>query len=528
MKKFSKLISLLCVGAMLFSSMTVFADEATVTGDGALENATTTNVSFDTFVVPTMPAGTYDFTLDPQKLLNEYDPAHYPTAGTFYFKSVTTPATIANKDNEAQTTDGKLYVKELAGQSADLSALQAAITVANSAITDVAAGFSLWVPDADALATGGGEFLAIDETNIANYFDIVLEATAVTSIDWKDVLKADASVCDGKLYADVYTEITPATFDVTGHVKTDVSPVEFKDIYIKLTDGTYELATTSTVEYTEPESTYNAKSDVLTIESKSTKAKTVTATVTVENGDGLTFTNDDTFAADTAASVCLAVVPGTGDTVYVGGDAQTATLTFDIEPATFTPITYRGEVDDKTGGHLYHQYAPYDITSSSVSFYLEGASNGTEGAKEAWDAYAEYLRTEEGATKPGVKVIYKIEDKAEAVVDAAPTFGDGSTIQYSLTSASDIVVPYTMGSGAQAAETVTDVVLKDGDALYSLNGSVGTTLGSEYLGLDTTEKEATLTAALCATMTSGKSYQLFIVYDGELENALSVTINCVD
>ena len=92
MKKFSKLISLLCVGAMLFSSMTVFAEEAT--GDGALENATTTDVSFDTFVVPTMPAGTYDFTLDPQKLLNEYDPAQYPTAGTFYFKSVTTPAPI--------------------------------------------------------------------------------------------------------------------------------------------------------------------------------------------------------------------------------------------------------------------------------------------------------------------------------------------------------------------------------------------------------------------------------------------------
>ena len=177
---------------------------------------------------------------------------------------------------------------------------------------------------------------------------------------------------------------------------------------------------------------------------------------------------------------------------------------------------------------LYHQYAPYDIASSSVSFYLEGASNGTEGAKEAWDAYAEYLRTDENATKPGVKVIYKIEDKVEAVVDAAPTFGDGSTIQYSLASASDIVVPYTMGSGAQAAKTVTDVVLKDGDEMYSLNGSIGTTLGSEYLGLDTTEKEVTLRAALGATMTSGKSYQLFIVYDGKLENALSVTINCAD
>ena len=166
-------------------------------------------------VVPTIDEGTYNFTLDPQGLLNTYNPEEYDTPQTMYFKTKNSPASIEIVDSSVYEAD--FYYKTKVNDDAHLNSTEAgkglknAVQVADSAIVDVEEGFYLWVPDASSeekIAEGAGRFESITKDNINHYYDIIYTSDG-TSIDSISAVssKTLTTVTDGHIYRDGYLKI---------------------------------------------------------------------------------------------------------------------------------------------------------------------------------------------------------------------------------------------------------------------------------------------------------------------------------
>lgn len=447
MKKFKKFMAIATATILTITPMTVFgADTATnktVTGAGAVENDNSTAPTYDAVVLPTMGANTFDFTLDPNGLLHEYDPDVYATQDTLLFRSETAAATLAIKSDDS-TTDKKLYKKtyvELSNVNEILSDLEVA-TSSSPTVTFKSAAtneYYVWTPKSDT-TEGQGEYKKLTDSNLYTYIiPAVTESAGTYSLGSTATMvnpKLEASASNGKVYKIAYTEVTDPTEAgayVTAASGSTVSTIS--DGLYKTTDsGTtftpVTVSDSSILVYSPAFSTYNGTSDIIKIENKSTKAKTVTATLKVTNSDGLTFTDDVNFKkddpenegqkiADNDSMVYLAVTDGsTSSAVKVGEDGvATITGTYELAAPTSTPLTYMtNQKDSLTGSHIYKQFENNDVTYTSVSLKVTGKAN-----KDAdWDAYVKALKdytpdpdadpADPTDIKPGLEVVYTIED----------------------------------------------------------------------------------------------------------------------
>jgi len=447
MKKITKsLMAVALSAAMVLSSTSAMAAEQTSTGNGAFENDDSAVPVYDEVTLPTVAAGTYNFTIDPQKLLNKYDSETYSDASaTLLFNTVNQQAKIealATAQIDGALIDGKLYTHTKVEADID-DDLKAAITVATSTITAVEPGFYLWVPDETTPIDYDGKYLEIDTTVLGTYFDITLTESAVDSIALKANHNAGSVVCADEIYMDEYVEATGSATDYVT-LKADGSAIDTEtatanqdiNLYVTTDEAAFTQITKTNlatyVKFTPATNTYKGQSNKVKIINKSTKTKTVTAKVTVKNADGLTFKPEATYSSDTSASVYLAITDGSTPVAVAAADSVvSATKTFELAPADESEaITYQTtSTDDKTGGHVYKRYIQPDDGSkySFCEFYITGSANSEEGAKEAWDAYNKALEANQTPKIPGIDVVYSINDKVDkytltAAGDNAPTF----------------------------------------------------------------------------------------------------------
>ena len=96
MKKFRKVLALALVASMTMTSV-AFADEVTTnvefTDQGGVENDNSILPTVAHCVLPTMNDGTYNFIVDVDGLLKEYDSVNYDNS-TVYFNALKTAAKL--------------------------------------------------------------------------------------------------------------------------------------------------------------------------------------------------------------------------------------------------------------------------------------------------------------------------------------------------------------------------------------------------------------------------------------------------
>ena len=456
MNKMRKLSALLCAGALIVTAvLPVYAETGTSTGNGAVENMGEQGISFDAIVLPTVADGTFNFTLDPEKLLEQY--SGYTNSGNFVFESkdTTKPATLTIKDGVVSGNDGKVYVRgmEIAkkdGSDNDgLAKLLTATTgagdgTANSGtVSAVTAGLYVWVPDT--AKAGQGKEVEITKDNITTYFDLTYDTTGakpVTAVAFKTAVTA-SNVCAKNVYQYKWTDISTLNIDDYVTVGTD-GAVTIKDGVTLAADasGTKTVLTGANLTYTKAGSKFSGTSDKVKIVNKSSKDKTVKVKVTVNNpNDGIEFVEKDT--PDLGKAAVSLKITGT-DNATPTANAKSAYVKKQTV-AEGEPNVYSTEVKwdldgtdiddlavvytdgkDSIGSNIYKSYlAPVDASGCMYAeFQLIGAtSDATSDAdtKAAWNKYAKDLRAASTVTTPGVSVVYTIKDKVDVISTTGAT-----------------------------------------------------------------------------------------------------------
>lgn len=474
------------------SSTAALAANEGVTGNGIVEYDNSEDIAYDIAAVdvPTLTASKYNFTLDPTGQLHTYNPSNYDE-GTVYFSSTDTRASIKAKENVSLFTQSKKAVEPTSGVWNGIVK-----TVAEKAITEVESGFFVWVPDtANETYTAGkpGKFVEITKDNIGNWFELAAPDTdGDTTIKLKPDYKFGANVCDGKVYQLSYdavsnNTITDSDTDPLSKYVTieNDAPTAFPNLY-KDNSGEKVAATAADIEYTAAKTKNQGRTDAVTVINKSTKAKTVTAKVTMKNISNITFKDENAYDDDTDASMYVAATDGTTANTFAleaSADGATANATYSVDLAapTITEITYMtSETNEETGGHNYARYEAYGTVYNSDSFYITASANSSAEAKDAWDEWAKEVTDE---TRPEINIVYTVADKVDttivqmaaiSVVDSvayarlvAGVSADSAkivsvkvdnriTTDYTVTSSGAITISGTTGTGNHAVEIVYD------------------------------------------------------------------------
>lgn len=526
MNKMRKLSALICAGALVVTSVVPAWAAQTSNSDGAVENMGEQGVSFDSIQLPAIADGTYDFTLDPEKLLKSYGGAAYTAAdSTFIFTATDAAAALTYEQGTApNVTDEKVYY-QVKNAEADLTGLEGALEVASSKVTGFKTAatnkeFYVYIPDRsseEAIEQARGKYELIvpagDNANLEKYFTVTYPTATTVTLAFEgdkelDLESTVPNVCNGKLYVNGWSELT-GDFDKYVTIAADgtVTIKEGVKLSAMKSDGLTPIAIdASKIIYNKATTKKASASEKVKIVNKSSKDKTVKVKVNVTNGDGLEFADDATKAAaldKTKASVFLRITNGTpAKDVYVKkttvDDVNTysAVAAFDVTGVDTTAAgkveTYMAGVDEKTGGHIFNAYLNpvADSSYNSVEFYLEGGAVDVNGisdadqkkaAQKVWNAYAESLRSSSTVIKPGVTVVYDIKDKVtkvtgtETALSGEVSFNDDGTAWFDL------------GTGVKPAEA-TDVQLVatvDGsEDVYAVKmsdcGTDGTWMGVPY------------------------------------------------
>ena len=410
MKKFKKLIALACVATMVISPMTTLAatsgETTPSTGDSVIENDNSVAPNYTAVVLPTITDGTYDFKIDRDHLLADFDYVNdYDDDSYIYFNAQATPATAINKAG----TGNSLYLRKTVVTDETAKAAFLALFTEETLTGKVAAddGYYVWVPtNADPTL---GEFEPITDDNIAN----IVKWDAVASAA---VLREDhdsgAFIWDGKIYYDTYNKLSDAEavkyITVTAGAVTAVDADLYK---AASTDALVLKAAVSKAEvaditYTAATTQYINESDAATVVNKSTTPVVVTVQVNMKEDTYLSYVGADEIATSTDASLYFAIKDGNGNTVAV--EDHSATAYYVLAGAVNGTTLYQGTTtDDKTDSHNYYRYENPNPTYADHSFTIVADVNKDEAADAAWDAYVEALRAD-GATdkKPEIEVVY--------------------------------------------------------------------------------------------------------------------------
>ena len=90
--------------------------------------------------------------------------------------------------------------------------------------------------------------------------------------------------------------------------------------------------------------------------------------------------------------------------------AEIAVSGVDVSASSSDIITYMGDIEDATGGHQFKAYLKPTMNYQKAEFTLVGIANSDATGADAWDAYAESLRTSATNMRPGITVVYDILD----------------------------------------------------------------------------------------------------------------------
>ena len=447
--KLKKFIALATVATMVMANtITAFADDG-VTGTGAVEYDDSTAIKYDQVQVPTLVAGTYNFAMDPQGLMNTAGyttSSDYVAGKTVYFKTQNTAAKVVAKENGLMYTKGyTARVDAVDGVFQNLAT--GTITDGVATVTAVTARQYLWVPDKEYAGGSGssGKYIEVTKDNIEDYFTLTTGDTGKLHAEFRPDYKAGEDVCNGVLYnmsgvvfggssssAKATLENTDATPLSDYFTIADDAITEVTGIY---SDNTCETAVAANAfDYTAATTHYTNQTDNVYVKNLSTKSKTVTAKVTLKNADGLTISGTEGFTGITDKAAIY--VGAYGDGTAEGGlkvlakaadsDEISATVTATLAGANEdSSITYQTEEKNSLGGHKYARYEAPGITYTSNTFYIKAAAaSQTNDNKEAWAKYFE-----DATAAPSLNIVYTVkntnaeDDEDEETPEVTPTVG---------------------------------------------------------------------------------------------------------
>ncbi len=320
-KSWKKFLALACAATMLIpyaSPMTALADLGdSYLGEGAIE-MDNSQLNITNVVLSTITEATYDFRVDPDQILKEFDSDLYANA-TMYFQNTKPNAAGTTLQLPTGSTSYSFYIRSMVEYEAASSPVDSvtdfvALAVAGNTIESFETALNngayyVWQPMAD--MSGLGEYVQITSDNYVNFITITPDATDATKIG---SAKADVSpkmsegdvyaIWDGKIYTPKYTvqaddtTIVPLfdnntwTFDESVYVGLTSAPTAYYNA-ITVSDVDQPSVDTSTgevvVKYTAPVSQYQGTSLPASIVNKSNFDIAVTASVQVVGGEGLNF-----------------------------------------------------------------------------------------------------------------------------------------------------------------------------------------------------------------------------------------------
>jgi hypothetical protein len=436
-----KFIALSVVATMVVANtVTAFADEG-VTGQGVVEYDDSTAISYDKIQVPTLTADTFAFTMDPTGVIGTYaDNADFETGKYLFFHSEDDAAYIEAAAN------GIWYKEDHAVYAADSTSTKyrgivSAATLNDDdtkvvSVTTVASGFYLWVPDA-AFAGGSGssgKYLEITKDNVEKFFDLSVytdtDSSKKVELAFRKDYKAGEDICNGVVYqkgytatgggaADAKAKFTDSNADPLSDIVTVDNNGEItaiKGLYkAGETAGTYVAATKTDFVYTAATSKYQDHTDDVYVKNLSTKAKTVTAKVTLKDATGLTISNTDSFSA--ADQKKAAIYVGAWDAGGNSGAGEykplaessgvvSTTVTVSLAAATTTETTYQTNEITKLGGHKYSRFENPGSTYASNVFKIKAAITPTGSDTDAIAAWKKYFEDAEKA--PSLNIVYTV------------------------------------------------------------------------------------------------------------------------
>ena len=439
MKKFKKLIALVCVATMLIPTV-AFADESPSSsggGDSVIENDNSVAPEYGTVVLPTVTEGTYDFKIDRDHLLADFDYEQTFDASSYiYFTAEDDPATAVNAAGDGNSLYLKTKTEDVSATNFLAYFTDATLTGKLSAATE---DYYVWVPTSTDKTRG--EFVLIDDTNVANIVEY--DTVAKLRVDFN----SGDFIWNGKIYYDVYNKLTDTdaveyitvTDGAVSAVSADLYKAASTDATILKAAAT--AAATSDITYTAATTQYIAESDAATVVNKSTFPVVVSVQINMTNDAGITYVDAATIATDTEnASLYFAIADEGTNTAVVAN--STATAYYVLDGATNSTMVYQGKSDDLdpiTGSHNYYQYEQPNPVYDEQAFTIVADVNDDDNADEAWNEYLESLSAEN--PKPQISVVYSWE-KVEKATDEdgvviANKYVDAAGVTYTATSASD-------------------------------------------------------------------------------------------
>jgi hypothetical protein len=475
-------------------STTEASDGSTLTTSSNSVTSGTINVEVDNSTAPdyynvVLPLSSYvqkafEFTADPDGILAKFDSATYTSKDGLYFNTET-PAQLKAKE--------KLYSKSYeAVKEADLTAkFKALATVGGDAsdeITTVDEGLYVWTPEIkDGTPTGLGVETPITDQNYSDYLKVTIDAGEITKVTLRETsaLVGD-NIFDGNIYA--YTYVAAAEVGKTVNAEgtyTEATeggdPAEFtftsgKELYTLETTTDEDAGTTTTsyeeavldddFEYVKPVEGTSSTSEKITVENKSTKAATVTASVKLENIDGLTFGTD---SALSTGDIYLALQSSKSSTATAlatpenADGTASAEITVNLSKAKNSTVTYQQVGSNATGSHDYYQYELQGVTYDSVDITLTGATK----TSDAWKTYTDAVTSDKAPTFSVVYSLAQVESTADPITieTASKKAASGSAVSF-------------VFSGVQEGTTVESVTTSAGSAVgtarYTFDDKTGT------------------------------------------------------
>lgn len=205
------------------------------------------------------------------------------------------------------------------------------------------------------------------------------------------------------------------------------------DRYNNATFGTGTLFFTN-VTTTDAGTTYSYSntSDALNITNYSSIAVDVALSATVSNAEGITLTQDSTFADDTSASVYLAITDGTNTAAITDAGASVNT-----QMAAAGQGAYGIEWNDTDKKYEYVLDDSDDTLFATYSFQLTGASN----ANGDWSGLADIA--------PSVEVVWNVTAHSDAYLSSTTLSVGAETVTLNLpenVTISNVVLNKTDGS----------------------------------------------------------------------------------
>lgn len=401
-KNWKKFLASACAATMLASSVTPVTALADLgdsyIGEGAIENDNSILPNITNVVLSTITDTTYNFRVDPDQLLGEFDPNLYDNTANMYFENIGTPLSLA------LATDYSFFIKSMVEYDTDSDTTTPTTTSIAEFVTWIenydtfadletaldAAAYYVWQPTEDMI--GLGQYVQITSANYPNFVTITPDpsdeakiGTVVADTTPKMSEGDVAAIWDGKIYTTKYTEVTDVATEIVPLFSTETWTFD-ESVYVGLgtnaanTDTYYGVdvitvsdvdaaavdttAGTVVVNYTPAVSKYKTTSLSASITNKSTFDIAVTANVQVTGAEGLNFvysgdgtaaytdvafgaanTGDATTSkgagSETAANVALVIADA--------GDSTQKKYASIIEPATAkTTINADGEVINVT------------------------------------------------------------------------------------------------------------------------------------------------------------------------------------